>query len=138
MRTILQRISNGCQRAVGPLGRAKTVARDQLLTALQIPEWNTARVLAAVNEKRKQLGLAPLAELNATTSLRDGLATAVAAAMQSRIAKVQASADLLELRGLLARLRSAEVTAVRTQVLALLQPIASDRTHSVQFSGSVS
>jgi hypothetical protein len=126
VRTILQRISNGCQRAVGPLGRAKTLARDQLLTALQIPEWNTARVLAAVNEKRQQLGLAPLAELNATTSLRDGLATAVAAATQSRIAKVQASADLLELRGLLARLRSAEVTAVRTQVLALLQPLASD------------
>src|SRR5258708_35889562 len=63
VRTTLQRIANGCQRSTGPLGRAKSHARDQLLTALQIPEWSTARVLAAVNEKRGQLGLGPLAAL---------------------------------------------------------------------------
>jgi hypothetical protein len=56
VRAIIQKITNGCQRAVGPLARAKGQARDQLLAALQIPEWNTARVLAAVNEKRQQLG----------------------------------------------------------------------------------
>jgi recombinational DNA repair ATPase RecF len=126
VRTTLQRIANGCQRAVGPLGRAKSQARDQLLTALQIPEWSTARVLAAVNEKRKQLGLAPLSALSATTSVRDGLATAAAASAQSRIAKVQATADLGELRGLLKGLVSAEISSARTNALKLLQPLASD------------
>jgi recombinational DNA repair ATPase RecF len=126
VRTTLQRIANSCQRAVGPLGRAKSYAREQFLTALQIPELKTARVLAAVNETRGQLGLGPLAALNANTSVRDGLATAIAPSAQPRIAKVQATADLVELRGLLKRLASAEIKSARTQVLELLQPLASD------------
>jgi hypothetical protein len=126
VRATLQRIANGCQRAVGPLGRAKSHARDQLLAALQIPEWSTARVLAAVNAKRGQLGLAALATLNASTSVRDGLATATAASAQPRISKVQATSDLGELRGLLKRLASAEIKSARTQALKFLRPLASD------------
>jgi hypothetical protein len=126
VRAIIQKITNGCQRAVGPLARAKGQARDQLLAALQIPEWNTARVLAAVNEKRQQLGLAPLAALTATTSVRDGLATATSGSPQSRIAKVQAIADLGDLRRLLTSHASAEIEAAKSDVLKLLQPLAAD------------
>jgi hypothetical protein len=49
VRTILQRVMNACQREINPLRRAKAQAQDQLLAALRIPEWSTAKVLAAVN-----------------------------------------------------------------------------------------
>jgi recombinational DNA repair ATPase RecF len=126
MRATLQKIANASQRALGPLGRAKTTARDQLLAALQIPEWNTPRVLAAANEKRKQLGLAPLTALNATTSLRDGLATAATAALQTRVPKGQATTDLAGIRSLLKAFEAAEIVAARKKAATLLQPLASD------------
>jgi AAA domain len=126
VRAIIQRISNTCQRAVTPLTRAKRLARDQLLAALQIPEWNAVRVLAAVNERRQQLGLSPLAAITATTSVRDGLATAASGPPQSRVAKVQAMADLAELRALLASQTSLAMEESKSNVLKLLRPLAAD------------
>jgi hypothetical protein len=125
VRGILQKIANACQREINPLKRARTQAHDQLLLALQIPEWSTARVLGAANAKRIVLGLAPLPALTATTSLRDGLA-ATASSAPSRIPKAQAITDLRELRAVLDRLGSAEVKEQRATTLKLLQPLASD------------
>jgi hypothetical protein len=125
VRTILQRISNACQREINPLKRAKTQANDQLLIALQIPDWSTAKVLSAVNAKRAVLGLAPLVALTATTSFRDGL-EGTASAPRARVPKAQATSDLQQLRGRLDRLGSAEVKSQCADVLQLLRPLASD------------
>jgi recombinational DNA repair ATPase RecF len=126
VRTTLQKIANACERAINPLKRARTQAHDQLLAALQISEWSTAKVLAAVNAKRAILGLAPLAALAANTSVRDGLAATTAAMATPRVAKAQAITDLRELRALLKRLASAEVKAQCAATSKLLQPLVSD------------
>src|SRR5215471_3639991 len=47
VRVILQKVANACQREINPLKKSRTQAHDQLLRALQIPEWSTAKVLAA-------------------------------------------------------------------------------------------
>src|SRR5271170_1897678 len=125
VRTILQKIANACQREVNPLKRAKEQAHDQLLAALQIPEWSTARVLAAANTQRAILGLPPLSALAAATSLRDGLAGAATTAAP-RVPKAQATADLRELRTLLDRLGASEAKGQCAAALNLLAPLASD------------
>ena len=127
LRTLLNKIANACQRVIIPLRRARAQAHDQLLAALQIPEWSTARALAAVNAQREILALPPLSALTANISLRDGLAAAPAT-MPSRVPKMQAMADIKEIRGLLARLGGAEVKANRDVALKLLEPLASDPT----------
>ena len=127
VRTALQKIANGCQREIAPLKRARAQANEQLLVALQITEWSTAKVLVAANAKRAILGLAPLAALTATTSLRDGLATAAGGAVPSSLAKAQVLADLRELRTLLDRLGSGEAREQRAEALKLLAPLVSGR-----------
>ena len=126
VRTTLQKIANGCQREIAPLKRARTQANEHLLVALQITEWSTAKVLAAANAKRAILGLAPLAALTATTSLRDGLAAVAGAAAPPRLPKAQALADLRELRTLLDRVKSGDVGGQRDEALKLLEPLVSD------------
>jgi hypothetical protein len=125
IRATLQKIANACQREIAPLKRARTQANDQLLVALQIPEWSTSKVLAAVNVKRAVLDLAPLPALTATTSLRDGLAATAGAAPQ-RLPKAQAIADLGELRTLLSRVTSADLREQCNGTLKLLLPLVSD------------
>ncbi len=125
VRTTLQKIANACQREINPLKRARIQAHDQLLSALQIPEWSIARVLAAANAKRAILGLAPLATLAANTSLRDGLA-ATASSGAPRVPKAQAVVDLRALRALLDRLATAEVKGQCAQAHELLLPLVSD------------
>ena len=126
VRATLYKIANACERAVNPLKRARTQALDQLLAALQIPEWSAAKALAAVNAKRGILGLAPLAALAANTSVRDGLAVTSTAAATPRLIKAQAITDLRELRALQKRLGSAEVKGQCAEALKLLQPLISD------------
>ncbi len=54
-------------------------------------------MIDAVNPKREMLGLPPLVELEATTSLKDGVATATPAKGPGRVPKVQAAADVTTL-----------------------------------------
>lgn len=74
LRAVLQKIANADKNAVPPLLKQKDDARQQLLTALDIQEFTGERVLAAVNIRRTQLGLASLLTLTATTSFIEGLA----------------------------------------------------------------
>ena len=103
LRAVLQKISNACTRDLVPLERAEKDAIDLLLTALSVGQLTKAAVIAAANVKRETLGLAPLTELEATTSLKDGLATTGGAA-PGRVPKAQATADLATARDALAAL----------------------------------
>jgi AAA domain len=73
LRAVLQKIANADKRDIVPLKKQKDDAKQQLLTALDISEFTADKILAAVNSRRKQLGLPALTELTATTSFRDGL-----------------------------------------------------------------
>jgi hypothetical protein len=86
--------------------RAESDAITLLLRALDVPQLTKSSVLAAANPKREVLGLPVLTVLEATTSLKDGLATAAAASASSRIPKVQAAGDLVTLKDALEKLRS--------------------------------
>ncbi|QIH33442.1 AAA family ATPase [Sphingobacterium sp. DR205] len=77
LRSTLQKIANADKKDIAPIKRQRDDARAQLITALNITEFTYERVLEAVNERRIILGLSALTELNAKTSLRDGLATSV-------------------------------------------------------------
>jgi recombinational DNA repair ATPase RecF len=125
VRTTLQKIANASQREINPLKRARTQAHEQLLLALDVSNWNTAKVLAAVNARRSILGLAPLGAIAATTSLRDGLDAAGSPA-PARLPKAQALAGLRELRELLTQLGSEQTKRLCAHGIALLQPLVSD------------
>ncbi len=98
VRTTLQKIANATEKAIAPLERTRHDASDGLARALNVTELTPTKVLAAANERRVLLSLPPLTVLDATTSIKDGLATASGTATLSRVPKVQALADLKSLR----------------------------------------
>ncbi|MGQ0446292.1 MAG: ATP-binding protein, partial [Beijerinckiaceae bacterium] len=106
LRTVLQKITNACMRELSPLDRAEKDAATSLMSALCVAELTRASVLDAANAMREVLGLSPLTALEATTSLKDGLATAAAGSVSSRVPKVQATADIAALKDALRKLRS--------------------------------
>ena len=92
-RVLLQKISNACTRETAPLMQDEQSAREALISAMDIAELTPDSILAAANEKRKVLGLPPLARLETTTSLKDGLES-LAATAASRVPKEAARADI--------------------------------------------
>jgi recombinational DNA repair ATPase RecF len=105
LRQTLQKIANACARDLPGLDRAEKDAIDKLKTALDIPQLSKKAVLDAVNPRRAVLGLAPLADLDAATSVRDGLATTTART-PGRVPKAQAAAHLEGLRKALSALEA--------------------------------
>jgi hypothetical protein len=85
LRTVLRKIANACTRELLPLDRAGRDAVTGLRSALGVAELTRASVLEAANAMREVLGLSPLTGLEATTSLKDGLATAAAGSVSSRV-----------------------------------------------------
>lgn len=116
LRVSLQKIANACERELPTLDRLEKDAVKQLRDALGIAELTASAVLAAVNPKRELLGLAPLAALEATTSLKDGLATATGEQVQARVAKAQAKADVDKIQDALKTLNSKEFTELYKQL----------------------
>jgi len=97
LRAVLQKIANACSRDLPGLERTEADSIQNLLTVLQVPQLNKTAVLAAVNPRRAILGLAPLTDLDATTSAKDGLATTTVSGPLGRVPKVQAAADFATL-----------------------------------------
>lgn len=97
LRGVLQKIANACTKELSGLERAERDAITDLLAALDTAQLTRKSVLDAVNPQRELLGLAPLPELDANTSLKDGL-TATAPSGSARVPKTQATADLATLR----------------------------------------
>jgi recombinational DNA repair ATPase RecF len=105
LRGVLQKIANACSREVPALERFEADAIRNLNTALDAPQLSKKAVLEAVNPRRELLGLPPLTELDANTSLKDGLTTTATAAA-SRVPKAQAGTDLATLKDAFAALRA--------------------------------
>lgn len=104
LRTVLQKISNACARELSPLERAESDSVTHLTSALGVPQLSRASVLGAVNPMRELLGLATLLDLEATTSLKDGLATTAAAFGNGRVPKAQAATDMVTLKDVIGAL----------------------------------
>ncbi|ARQ13726.1 RecF/RecN/SMC domain-containing protein (plasmid) [Rhizobium etli] len=105
LRSVLQKIANACTKELPGLQRTEADAIKNLLAVLDTAQLNKKSVLDAVNPRRELLGLPPLTDLDANTSVKDGLTTATAA-VPGRVPKVQATADLATLRQTLDMLRS--------------------------------
>lgn len=97
LRGVLQKIANSCTMDLPGLERAEKDAITSLLAALDTAQLTKKSVLDVVNPRRELLGLSPLADLEANTSVKDGLMT-TAASNPCRVPKAQAAADLTTLR----------------------------------------
>ncbi|RHZ91578.1 chromosome segregation protein SMC [Cereibacter sphaeroides] len=97
LRGVLQKIANACGKDLPALARAEKDAITNLLVALDTAQLSKKSVLDAVNPRRELLGLPPLTDLDANTSVKDGLSTTTAST-PGRVPKVQAAADLAILR----------------------------------------
>lgn len=105
LRGVLQKIANACTKDLPGLERAEKDAITNLLAALDTAQLSKKFVLDAVNPRRELLGLPPLTDLDANTSVKDGLTTTAASA-PGRVPKVQAAADLSTLRETLLALQA--------------------------------
>src|SRR3546814_9916853 len=81
---------------------------------------------SAANPHRQTLGVPPLDDLTATTSLSDGLATATGANPAQRVPKAQALADLATMKAALDRLAGDDFASKAALVLAGVESLASD------------
>ena len=134
LRAVLQKISNACARELPALQRAQTDAINSFLSALAVSQLNKTSVLGAVNPRRELLGLAPLLDLEPTTSLKDGLATTAASATAARVPKAQATVNLAVLRETLQKLQSAEFRAASDLASASVSDLAKDADALVEVS----
>lgn len=73
IRALLTKIANAEIRDEKAAIRNVSDAASELALALGIPKISSAPLLVAVNTRRTSLGLDPLLELSATTSVREGL-----------------------------------------------------------------
>ncbi|WP_374652291.1 AAA family ATPase [Dongia sp.] len=125
VRTSLQKISNASGKEVNPLKREKTLASDQLLGALDIPQISGEKLLGAANAWRAILDLPPLTELTSATSLKDGMTTA-AAELSRQVPKAQAIADLKKLQDAFTKLESTETNDQIKIILEQLNALNAD------------
>lgn len=126
LRAVLVKINNAVSKATDPLERVATDARNSLLTALQISEFTKTAVLGSANPQRAKLGLSPIADINATTSLTDGMETVSGAATPQSVPKVQAKADLAALKEQLAVLESPEFMKTIADLLPEIETLTAD------------
>ncbi len=94
LRVVLQRVANTASKELPAFQRDEGDAQRSLLSGLGAPQVSKSAVLGAANTHRITLGLAPLTDLEVTTSLKDGLATASASTAVTRVPKAQAAADI--------------------------------------------
>lgn len=125
LRIQFQRIANATEREVAGQKSVQERAGAALQSALNVPELTKEALLAAVNERRALLGLAPLTVLEPTTSIKDGISTVAKANQPTAVIKVDASVQLTKLQEKLAELASedlqAQCAAAQASISKLLQ-----------------
>lgn len=126
LRVVLQKIANAYARELKPLERAEADANQLLRTALGLTQVGKVAILDAVNPRRAVLGLGPLDDLLATTSLVDGLATAGTDGVRSRVVKAQVVENIAALKAAIAALTDPAVIAECAAVAASLTELAAD------------
>ena len=128
LRAVLNKISNASTKELEPLARLETEAVNSLLAALGIPQLSKTLMLTAANDARAAIGLAPLIDIDATTSLKDGLATTPAASTATRVSKVESTKDLATARAGLAELVAQPFQATCAASAAEAAVLAADST----------
>ena len=126
LRAQFQRIANSTEREALGQKVVQERAGAALLSALAIPKLTSPALLAAVNERRALLGLAPLAVLEPTTSIKDGLSTIAPTAQPVRVVKADASTQLTRFQEKLTELASAEVQVQRDTAQANIVKLTQD------------
>lgn len=99
LRKTFQKIVNAEENLRKTLVRQRKTAADNLINALNIPNFSADAVLKAANERRKVLGLPEIEKLEANTSLIDGLATVSSKEVQKAFSKKAAENDIQTLQG---------------------------------------
>ena len=119
LRVVLQRVSNAAAKELAALERNERDAASNLASGLGTSQVSKAALLDSVNPHRQVLGLHPLADLEAATSLKDGLATVSSGTSSSRVPRAQARADIALFKSAMAALGGPEhITAVTAAVEA--------------------
>lgn len=126
LRVVLQKISNAYTKELPPLDRAEKDATTQLTDALGTTQLTKTSILAAANPHRQTLGLPLLDDLAPTTSLTDGLATAVGVATTQRVPKAQAVIDIATMKGALDALGSEDFIEKCAALLSGVEELVSD------------
>ena len=125
LRVQFQRIANATEREAVNQKGVQDRAGAALLASLNIPKLTMPALLAAVNDRRTLLSLAPLTALEPTTSIKDGMSTIAAATQLAKVVKADASAQLVRFQEKLARLSSGDVqaqcVAAQASIAKLLQ-----------------
>lgn len=99
LRKTFQKIANAEETLRKTLAGQRKTAADNLINALNIPNFSADAVLKAANERRKVLGLPEIEKLEANTSLIDGLATVSSKEVQKAFNKKAAENDAQALQG---------------------------------------
>ncbi len=126
LRGIFLKISNACKRDLPVLEREKEESKQQLLRALEITEFTQLKLLDAVNQRRKILGLGPITVLNSATSLKDGLVAELPTAQTRHIPKIQALADIQKLHDIFASITSETENSTYTTIIKELESLKND------------
>jgi DNA repair exonuclease SbcCD ATPase subunit len=122
IRSLLVKISNAATRELKPLEDLKTGCAENLMRALGIAEIKASALLEAVNAKRAVLDLPPLAKLEATTSIRDGLETQGAAAAV-KVPKAQAKKDIVAAAAAIHALGTQETKSARNAAVTAVNEL---------------
>jgi len=134
LRAVLQKISNSLARELPPLERAERDAANSLMTALAVPQLTKTNILRAANERRHTLGLPVLTDLEATSSLKDGLSSPTTNTASGSVPKVQATADFVALKKALSHLQSATISATNTSAIEAVSELLVDAMASSAIS----
>lgn len=127
LRTSLQKIANADKREVPLFKKQKEDAKGNLLIALNITEFTSEKVLEAVNVRRLVLGLSPLTELTATTSLKDGLTTQTATKI-ANIVKGTAINALTKLKNTFTAYNNSGKSKDLQEIIESVESLKSDST----------
>lgn len=134
LRGIFQKIANASGRDVKLLKSTKAEAAFSLQRALNLTKLSVAIILKSVNEKRAVLSLPELQELEANTSIKDGIVSAAPTVQPSKIAKVNAKADVENLIGKLKEMQSSEFISACTKVSAVVNSLSKDEQYLLSAS----
>ncbi|MES2825647.1 MAG: AAA family ATPase [Pseudomonadota bacterium] len=109
VRALLVKIFNTSQRKLEYCNKSKVLSTDNLLRGVNIPKLSVVALLNAVNEKRSLLSLPALSEINSTTSVKDGVSSALANQATNKVVKMTAVEQLNSLGALLNSFESGEL-----------------------------
>jgi len=133
LRVFFQKIANASNRDVKLLKSTRDEAATALQRAMNLTKVSAATILTAANEKRTVLSLPEIPALEENTSIKDGIVSATAAAQPSKVAKVQAKADLEALKKKLVSVQSPEFVSACAKVASAVSNL-SENEQFLQFA----